>query len=436
MFGLGFRSVASAVGALRGWTRLRQRVGCLALAAATLVAACGGGAGLEVSATPTPLPTTQAPAPATPTPTPRAVPTPRLAPTPTPTPRPASPDAQTRPLGTISTVAGTGEPGFGGDGGPATSALLLDPKRVAVDGPENLFIADTRNNRVRRVDALTGIITTVAGSGRAGSGGDGGPATSASLFEPEGMAVDAAGNLFIADTDNGIRRVDAETGFITTVAGNGEYGYSGDGGPATRAMLMLAVGVALDSAGNLFFSDLDNHRVRRVDARTGIITTVAGTGRSGFTPDGAPAAEAMLDGPHGLGVDSGGNLFIAEFGNHRVRKVEAATGLMITVAGTGEQGFGGDGGPAAEARLASPMGIAVDGPGNLFIADWANDRIRSVDAETGVITTVAGGGQDFSGEGPADSVALSGPSGVAVDANGNLFIAVWGNNRVSVVKMP
>ena len=140
--------------------------------------------------------------------------------------------------------------------------------------------------------------------------------------------------------------------------------------------------------------------------------------------------------PMGLGWTLGGNLFIAEFGNHRVRKVEAATGLMITVAGTGEQGFGGDGGPAAEARLASPMGIAVDGPGNLFIADWANDRIRSVDAETGVITTVAGGGQDFSGEGPADSVALSGPSGVAVDANGNLFIAVWGNNRVSVVKMP
>ena len=335
--------------------------------------------------------------------------------------------------GVITTVAGTGISGFSGDGGPATDAQLNEPFGVAVDASGDLFIADTSNDRVRRVDAATGVITTVVGTGISGFSGDGGPTTDAQLNEPFGVAVDASGDLFIADTSNDrVRRVDAATGVITTVAGTGISGFSGDGGPATDAQLNEPFGVAVDASGDLFIADTSNDRVRRVDAATGVITTVAGTGISGFSGDGGQATDAQLNDPSGVAVDASGNLFIADTSNDRVRRVDSATGVITSVAGTGISGFSGDGGPATDAQLNEPFGVAVDASGNLFIADTSNDRVRRVDGATGVITSVAGTGTaGFSGDGgPATDAQLNFPVGVAVDASGNLLIADSDNHRI------
>jgi sugar lactone lactonase YvrE len=330
--------------------------------------------------------------------------------------------------GILTAVAGSGLSGFSGDGGPASSASLTNPRGVAVDGAGNLFIADTSNNRIRKVDTA-GTITTVAGNGTAGFSGDGGPATSASVERPVAVAVDGAGNLFIADgIHERIRRVNT-SGSITTVAGNGTFGFSGDGGPATSASLANPSGVAVDGAGNLFIADFANHRIRRVNA-AGTITTVAGNGTIGFSGDGGPATSASLRNPLGVAVDGAGNLFIADFIDQRIRRVNTA-GTITTVAGNGASGFSGDGGPATSANLAYPIGVAVDGAGKLFIADWFNERIRRVDA-AGTITTVAGNGTfGFGGDGgPATSASLREPLGVAVDAAGNLLIADTSNQRI------
>ena len=339
--------------------------------------------------------------------------------------------------GNISTVAGTGTSGFGGDGGAATSASLSFPYGVALDGSGNLYIADRDNHRVRRVDAATGNISTVAGTGTTFSG-DGGAATSASLSSPSGVALDGSGNLYIVDgSNNRIRRVDAATGNISTVAGTGEGGFGGDGGAAASAKLRLPEGVALDGSGNLYIADRSNNRVRRVDASTGNISTVAGTGEGGFGGDGGAAASAKLRLPEGVALDGSGNLYIADRSNNRVRRVDASTGNISTVAGTGTAGFGGDGGAAASATLNFPRGVALDGSGNLYIADRDNHRVRRVDASTGIISTVAGtgtgglGAGGFGGDGgAATSASLSSPSGVALDGSGNLYIADRDNHRV------
>ena len=324
------------------------------------------------------------------------------------------------------------------DNGPATEAWLRSPGGVAVDGAGNLFIADTVNHRIRKVDAA-GVITTVAGTGRTGFGGDGGPAVEAWLRSPGGVAVDGAGNLFIADRGNyRIRKVDA-AGVITTVAGTRRFGFSGDGGPAVEARLRNPSGVAADGAGNLFIADRDNYRIRKVDA-AGVITTVAGTGVRGYSGDGGPAVDAHLFSPRGVAVDGTGNLFIGDTLNHRIRKVDAS-GVITTVAGTGGFGFGfgGDGGPAIQAALDFPSGVAADGTGNLFIADTDNHQIRKVDA-SGTITTIAGSGETglfggaFGGDGgPAIQAALDSPTDVAADGTGNLFIADTGNDRIRKV---
>ena len=330
--------------------------------------------------------------------------------------------------GVITTVAGTGRTGFGGDGGPAVQAQLRGPAGVAVDGAGNLFIADSFNDRIRKVDSA-GVITTVAGTGRTGFGGDGGPAVNARLSRPSGVAVDGAGNLFIADSGNDrIRKMDA-SGTITTVAGTGEFGFSGDGGPATSARLSGAEGVAVDGAGNLFIADEGNDRIRKVDS-AGVITTVAGTGEFGFSGDGGPATSARLNRPNDVAVDGAGNVFIADLDNYRIRKVDSA-GVITTVAGTGVRGYSGDGGPAVDAQLWSPSRVAVDGAGNLFFADSGNDRIRKVDS-AGVITTVAGT-EDRGDGGPAVNARLYRPSGVAVDGAGNAFIADSFNDRIRKV---
>ncbi len=335
--------------------------------------------------------------------------------------------------GIISTVAGNGTFGFSGDGGPATSASLAHPIGVAVDATGNLFISDRGNLRIRRVDAATGIISTVAGNGAIGFSGDGGPATSTPLSGPWGVALDAVGNLFIADReDHSVRRVDVATGIISTVAGTGVRGFSGDGGLATSASLALPNGVALDTAGNLFINDFVNLRIRRVDAATGIISTVAGNGSLGFSGDGGPATSGSLLNPLGVALDTASNLFIADSGNQRIRRVDTATGIISTVAGNGFTGFNGDGDLATNARLDRPTDVALDTAGNIFVADWRSNRIRRVDVATGVISTVAGNGRlGFNGDGgPATSASLNNPSGVAVDATGNLFFADVDNNRI------
>jgi sugar lactone lactonase YvrE len=282
------------------------------------------------------------------------------------------------PYHIITGIAGDGVRGFGGDGGPATGASLHDPTGVAVDSAGNVFVADFNNQRIRRVDATTGIITTVAGNGVPDFIGDGGLAIDASLHFPYGVALDNVGNLFIADYGNQrIRRVDATTGIITTVTGNGVQGFSGDGGLATDANLSNPMGVAVDGAGNLFVADTSNHRIRVVAAVTGIITTRSGTGIQGFSGDG-PATGARLNNPIGVAVDGAGNIFIADFGNQRIRRVDAVTNIIRTRAGNGIQGFSGDGGPSGSASVNLPEGVAVDRFGRLFIADTNNHRIRLV----------------------------------------------------------
>jgi len=335
------------------------------------------------------------------------------------------------PSGTISTVAGNGVYKFGGDGGPAVSASLNWPVKVAVDAAGNLYIADIYNNRIRRVSP-SGTISTVAGGGTWAFSGDGGPATSASLALPVDVAADAAGNLYIADMNNNRVRKVSPGGIITTVAGNAAQRYSGDGGPATSASLFLPHGVAVDSSGNLYIADQYNNRIRKVSAG-GIITTVAGNGAKAFSGDGGPAANASLAAPVGVAVDGSGNLYIADWGNNRLRKVSAA-GTITTVAGNGIAGFSGDGGPATSASLSWPEGVGVDAAGNLYIADSNNERIRKV-SPSGTIGTVAGNGtRGGSGDGgPADRASLSGPGGMAVDAFGNLHIADAGNDRIRKV---
>ena len=345
--------------------------------------------------------------------------------------------------GIITTVAGSGEEDFLGDGGPATEAVLRFPQQMAFDGGGNFLIADSVNERIRKVDLSTGIITTVAGRSEPGFSGDGELATEASLNTPKGVAVDAAGNVYIGDHINHrIRRVDVGNGIITTLAGNGERGFSGDGGPATAASLNKPRHVAIDAAGNLLITDISNHRVRKVDLTSGIITTVAGNDERGFSGDGGPASEASLNFPRSVKVDAAGNLFIIDSGNHRVRRVDLNSGIITTVAGNGERGLSGDGGPATEAAMNLPVGLAFDQDGNLFVADYSNNRIRKVDT-AGIITTVVGSGAtgsrrgSFSGDGgPATEATLYGPGGVAFDAEGNLYIVDLINSRIRAVRGP
>ncbi len=340
--------------------------------------------------------------------------------------------------GIIVTVAGTGVPGFTGDGGPATGAQFQNPFGLEVDSAGNLFIADRENWSVRRVDTL-GIISTVAGSSTRGSGGDGGTATAAQLELPVDVALDAAANLFISDREaERVRKVDPQ-GIITTFAGVGSPGFSGDGGPATSAAIDLNRGITVDAAGNLYIADSRNHRIRKVDTH-GIITTVAGSGSfgfadpGGFSGDGGPATSARLSFPNDVVVDPAGNLFIADRENHRVRMVDPITGIITTVVGTGVPGFGGDGGPATSARINNPTDLVLDGAGNLYIADELNHRVRNVDTQ-GIITTIVGTGiAGFSGDsGLATSASLRGPRNLAINHAGDLFISDVGNNRVRKV---
>jgi sugar lactone lactonase YvrE len=331
--------------------------------------------------------------------------------------------------GYITTVAGGGT---GGDGGPAVTALLAQPSSVAVDAAGNFYIADTDAQRIRKVTAATGLISTVAGTGVAGSGGDGGPATAATLNSPVGVAVDGAGNLYVAEYfGHRIRKVNSATGAISTYAGNGTAAFGGDGGTATAASLNSPWGVSVDVAGNLYIADFGNNRIRKVAAASGVISTIAGSS-SGFSGDGGLATAATLANPLDVCVGGDGNFYIADYGNNRIRKIVASTGVISTVAGDGAAAFGGDGGQATAAQINQPYGVAADQSGNIFVADTDNHRIRYVAAATGIISTIAGtGSATFDGDGGlAVNASFELPLDVAIAGTSDLGIADYGNARI------
>lgn len=425
--------------------------------------------------------------------------------------------------GIITTVAGNGSNNYSGDGGPALGAGLFDPSGIAVDAGGNIYISTYDDSRIRKVTAATGIITTLAGNGSSGFGGDGGPAANAVLNRPKTLLLDASGALYIADnsnhrirkitgsvactpainissstggvvcsgqpivftatvanegtapvyqwlknnlpvgtnapsyTDNSLNGGDQVAckltsnapcangaqansnvitvpvpGIIGTVAGNGTAAYAGDGGPASLSALNFPYDVCFDAAGNAYVVDGSNNRIRKIDASTGVISTIAGTGTAGFSGDGGPATAAQLNNPGGIGIDAAGNLYLADRDNHRIRKIVAATGVIITVAGNGSAAFSGDGGPALNAALSYPLDVVADASDNLYIADRQNNRIRKVTAVTGIITTVAGTGIGTynGGGGPATAINLSAPTKIIVDPAGNPVIADWANHCI------
>ena len=331
--------------------------------------------------------------------------------------------------GIITTAAG-GPYGYVGDNGTATSALLFNPTSTAAGPGGAVYIADSFHNLVRKV--VNGVITTVAGTGLPGYTGDNGAATSATLNTPWGLAVDAAGNLYISDSGNSvIRKVSG--GVITTIAGTGTASFSGDNGAATSATLNDPGGIALDAAGNLYIADFGNNRVRMVSVG-GTITTVAGNGAATFAGDSGSATSASLSGPLDVRVDAAGNLYIADRGNNRIRMVTG--GIISTIAGNGTASFGGDNGPATSAQLNGPSGVALDSAGNLIIADTTNNVIRQV--TSGIITTIAGNGiASYSGDnGPAAGAGINAPIGVATDSLGRIFVADSLNNLIRVMNPP
>jgi uncharacterized protein (TIGR03437 family) len=333
--------------------------------------------------------------------------------------------------GLIRTVAGNGLFRFSGNGGPATSATLFVPGGVAVDRDGNIYFTEQTLNRIRKITP-DGLVSVVGGSGMLGYSGDGGPATEAALEIPTFVTTDPAGDIYFSDTINNVIRRIGRTGIITTIAGNGRNDFSGDRGPATRASLGGPNGIDFDDAGNLYISDTGNNRIRKV-APDGTISTIAGTGAAGFLGDNGPALQARLNGPTGLRV-SGGSIYFADTQNHRVRRIDPG-GVITTVAGNGQMGFSGDGGQAASASLNGPHGLAFDKAGVLYIADQANYVVRRV-ASDGVITTFAGQGglSGYSGDGgPAKSARLLSPNDLAFDAAGNLLISDLGNHRIRAV---
>lgn len=336
--------------------------------------------------------------------------------------------------GRITTIAGNGIEGFSGDGGLAKFAQLLSPSSLAFDKLGNLFIVDSGNSVIRSIDVLNGVISTVFGEG-----------IFQPLFLPFKIVFDAQENFYITDRENDrVIKVNKKTKEFTTIAGLGEQrgGFSGDGGPAILARLSNPFSVAIDKFNNIFIADRSNHRIRRIDAVSGIITTVVGTGQDGFNGDGISPIESMLDTPIDIVFDNKDNLLIADAGTNRIRKVDFKNNIITTIAGIGFKGFGDDGELATMAHLWSPQGLAIDKLGNIFISDTLNHRIRRIDAKTGIITTVAGTGLigfkggGYSGDGgPAIFALLKFPRGITLDDAGNLFIADSLNHRIRGVRL-
>jgi sugar lactone lactonase YvrE len=332
--------------------------------------------------------------------------------------------------GTITTIAGNGLGLFSGDNGPAAGAQLSGPNGVAVDSKGNVYITDALNDRIRVVNP-NGVISTYAGNGVAGYSGDGGAATSAEFNQPAGLAVDSSGNLYIADSYNGVVRKVTTSGTISTVAGNGTFGYSGDGGPATSATLMAPIGLAVDASGNLYIADYYGW-IREVNAKTGVITTIAGNGTFGYYGDGGAATQAAFYNPLAVAVDSYGNVYVADSDNGAVRMI--ANGIITTIAGNGTLAYTGDGGLASAAQFSNISGIAVDAQGNVYVGDTGNGVIRLFPLN-GVVTTIAGNSKfGYTGDGGAATVAeLNGPTALALTTSGNVYFADTQNNAVRLL---
>ena len=331
-----------------------------------------------------------------------------------------------------TTTGGSSGAGFTGDGSPATNARLSSPIQIALDSSGNLYIADSLNNRIRKVTASTGKISTIAGGSLAGWTGDGAAATLAELSDPEGIWVDSSGNIFIGDLENDVVR-EISNGTINTVAGSNTGQFFGDGGPATSAALYYPLGVVTDSAGDLFIADSFNHRIRIVTPDGNINTYAGFSPTGGYSGDGGPATSANLNRPFGICLDAAGNLYIADNENHRIRKVTPG-GTISTVAGIGTGGATGDGGPATKAQLNRPYDVKVDSAGDLYIADYGNSRIRMVTPD-GIIHTIAGGsGPGYTGDGGgAVGAQINQPTGIALASNGTIYIADSANNVIRLL---
>lgn len=327
----------------------------------------------------------------------------------------------------INTIAGNGSSISSGDGGTATSAGIYGPNGVVYDNLGNLYITEYYANYIRKV-STSGIISTIGGNGVAGYSGDGGPATAATINKPIKIAIDASNNLYFAELNNNCIRKITPSGIITTVAGNGLSGYSGDGGPATNARLSHPTGVSLDPSGNIYITDYSNSVIRKVTT-AGIISTIAGTGIAGSIGDGGPATSAQLNQPWGTTIDAAGNLYILDMMNHKIRKV-SSVGIISTFAGTGSSGFSGDGGPATAAMFNQPSGMTFDSTGNIFITDQLNYRVRKI-SSAGLITTVCGTGiAGYSGDGGAATAAQINQANDLVYSPSGLVFTDNNNNRV------
>lgn len=338
----------------------------------------------------------------------------------------------------ISTVAGTGQPQNNGNAGTGIKLNIGDPFGVEVGPDKALYITEVRNHRVLRLDLETGRIATLAGTGEKGYSGDGGPATAAKLNEPYEVRFDSAGNmLFVEMQNHTIRRVDAKTGQISTIAGTGEAGYGGDGGPATKAQFKQPHSIALDKHDNIYVADIGNHRIRKIDAKTGIVTSIAGTGEKKLPVSGEKAEGKPVLGPRAL-IIADDVLWVALREGHSIWKIKLSEGTWQHVAGTGKKGFTGDGGPAKEATFDGPKGIAIGPDRNLYVVDTENHAIRMIDTHTGQIGTIAGRGPTHKGGsgdgGPATSALLDRPHGICVGADGAVYIGDTLNHRVRRIK--
>jgi streptogramin lyase len=336
---------------------------------------------------------------------------------------------------TISTFAGNGRQGHSGDGGPATAAQIDNPFGV-VRGPDGaIWFCEYTGQRIRRV-AADGTISTVAGTGKKGYSGDGGPALQATFNLPHELRFDAAGDLFIVDmTNHAVRKIDMKTKVISTIAGNGKPGYSGDGGPAKDAQFKQPHSIQFGPDGSLYVCDIGNHVIRRIDMKTGMISTFAGTGQAGPTPDGAPLSGTPLNGPRSLDFDRSGNLWLCTREGNQVFKFDLKNGKIHHIAGTGKKGLTGNGGPAAKATLSGPKGIAIDAAGNVWLADCESHTVRMVDAQTGKIELIAGTGEKGDGpDGDPLKCKMARNHGVFCDADGSVLIGDSEAHRVRVLR--
>lgn len=345
------------------------------------------------------------------------------------------------PTGSLSaaevvTIGGTGSHDYGGDGGPAIQAGIGGPFGVIIGPDGALYVCETENHSVRRIDLKTGVITTVAGTGKAGYSGDNGPATQATCREPYEIRFDSLGSMYFVEMKNHlVRKVDARTGLISTVAGTGKPGFSGDDGPATAAALNVPHSIVLDAADNIYIADIGNHRLRQVDSKTGIIRTISGTGSKQKTPDGAPLQGTPLNGPRTLDFDGAQSVFLALREGNAVYRIDLKTQTLHHLAGTGKQGYAGDGGPAKSALLAGPKGLALGPQGDVYLADTESHTIRVIRSSTGLIETLVGDGKLGDGpDGDPLKCRLARPHGVFVDKLGQVYIGDSSNNKVRVYR--